>query len=140
MQYELVLIFRNADRNTECHRATCLVSRNPPRVRLKDGEYLFVLWDCLALEKSPIDLVDLPHSVYGEALDLICRLRWHPLCGQFQIQKEGFNAADKFNAGFKTGLDILSTGASGPPMGAIPIWRIFSYRKLLSRIEDLCPG
>ena len=24
--------------------------------------------------------------------------------------------------------------------GAIPIWRIFSYRKLLSRIEDLCPG
>ena len=24
--------------------------------------------------------------------------------------------------------------------GAILIWRIFSYRKLLSRIEDLCPG
>ena len=27
-----------------------------------------------------------------------------------------------------------------PDQGAIPIWRIFSYRKLLSRIEDLCPG
>ena len=43
MQYELVLIFRNADRNTEFHRATCLAFRDPPRVRLKDGEYLFVL-------------------------------------------------------------------------------------------------
>ena len=27
-----------------------------------------------------------------------------------------------------------------PDQGAIPIWRIFSYRKLLPRIEDLCPG
>ena len=71
MQYELVLIFRNADRNTEFHRATCLAFRDPPRVRLKDGEYLFVLWDCLALEKTPIDLVDLPHSVHDEVFDLI---------------------------------------------------------------------
>ena len=71
MQYELVRIFRNADRNTEFHRATCLAFRDPPRVRLKDGEYLFVLWDCLALEKTPIDLVDLPHSVHDEVRDLI---------------------------------------------------------------------
>ena len=31
-------------------------------------------------------------------------------------------------------------GRNVSDMGAIPIWRIFSYRKLLSRIEDLCPG
>ena len=37
----------------------------------KDGEHLFVLWDCLALEKTPIDLVDLPHSVHDEVRDLI---------------------------------------------------------------------
>ena len=55
MQYELVRIFHNADRNTEFHRATCLAFRDPPRVRLKDGEYLFVLWDCLALEKTPVE-------------------------------------------------------------------------------------
>ena len=71
MQYELVLIFRNAYWNTEFHRATCLAFRDPPRVRLKDGEYLFVLWECLALEKTPTDLVDLPHSVHGEVLDSI---------------------------------------------------------------------
>ena len=41
--------------------------RDPPRVHLKDGEYLFVLWDCLALEKTPVDLVDLPHSVHRSA-------------------------------------------------------------------------
>ena len=40
-------------------------------MRLKDGEYLFVLWDCLALEKTPIDLVDLPHSIHDEVRDLI---------------------------------------------------------------------
>ena len=44
---------------------------DPPRVRLKDGEYLFVLWDCLALKKTPTDLVNLPHSVHGEVLDFI---------------------------------------------------------------------
>ena len=71
MQYELVLIFRNAYWNTEFHRATCLAFRDPPRVRLKDGEYLFVLWECLALEKTPTDLVDLPHSVHGEVLNSI---------------------------------------------------------------------
>ena len=71
MQYELVLIFRNADQNTEFHRATCLAFRYPPRVRLKDGEYLFALWDRLTFEKTPIDLVDLPHSVHDEVHDLI---------------------------------------------------------------------
>ena len=71
MQYELVLIFNNADWNTQFHWATCLAFRDPPRVRLKDGEYLFVLWDCLALEKTPIGLVDLPHSVHDEVRDLI---------------------------------------------------------------------
>ena len=40
MQYELVLVLQNADRNTEFHRATCLAFRDPPRVRLKDGEFL----------------------------------------------------------------------------------------------------
>ena len=94
MQYELVLIFRNADRNTEFHWAPCLAFRDPPRVRLKDGEYLFVLWDCLALEKTLINLVDLPHSVHDEVDDLIDLLGLNPLCGQFQ--KECFNAADKF--------------------------------------------
>ena len=34
MQHELVLIFRNADRNTEFHRANYLAFRGPPRVRL----------------------------------------------------------------------------------------------------------
>ena len=63
--------FDNADQ-VHVHRTTCLAFRDPPRVRLKDGEYLFVLWDCLALEKTPVDLVDLPHSVQGEVLDLIC--------------------------------------------------------------------
>ena len=66
-----VRIFNNANWNTEFHRATCLAFRDPPRVRLKDGEYLFVLWDCLALEKTPIDLVDLPHSIHDEVRDLI---------------------------------------------------------------------
>ena len=74
MQYELVLIFRNANWNTEFHLATCLAFRDPLRVRLKDGEYLFVLWDCLALEKTLIDLVDLPHSVHDEVRDLIDHL------------------------------------------------------------------
>ena len=63
MQYELVRIFNNADWNTQFHWATRLAFRDPPRVRLENGEYLFVLWDCLTLEKTPIDLVDLPHSV-----------------------------------------------------------------------------
>ena len=63
MQDEAELIFHNADRHTEFHRATCLAFRVPPRVRLKDGEYLFVLWDRLALEKTPVDMVDLPHRV-----------------------------------------------------------------------------
>ena len=63
MQDEAELIFHNADRHTEFHRATCLAFRDPPRVRLKDGEYLFVLWDRPALEKTPVDMVDLPHRV-----------------------------------------------------------------------------
>ena len=71
MQYELVLIFNNADWNTEFHHATCLAFRDPPRVRLKDGEHLFVLSDRLALEKTPVDLVDLPHSMHDEVRDLI---------------------------------------------------------------------
>ena len=71
MQYELVGIFNDADWNTQFHWATCLAFRDPPRVRLKDGEHLFVLWDCLALEKTPIDLVDLPHSVHDKVHDLI---------------------------------------------------------------------
>ena len=58
MQYELVgiflSIFRNADRNTEFHRATCLAFRDPPRVRLKDGEYLFVLWTRIIHEPHDI--------------------------------------------------------------------------------------
>ena len=39
-------------------------------------------------------------------------------------------------------LDLFRTAFTEPTwrQGAIPIWRIFSYRKLLSRIEDLCPG
>ena len=113
MQYELVRIFHNADRNTEFHRATCLAFRDPPRVRLKDGEYLFVLWDCLALEKTPVDLVDLPHSVQGEVLDLICLLGRNPLCCQFH--NECLSATDKFSAEFKIRPDILSTGASDLP-------------------------
>ena len=97
----------------EIHRATCLAFRDPPRVRLKDGEYLFVLWDCLALEKTPVDLVDLPHSVQGEVLDLICLLGRNPLCCQFH--NECLSATDKFSAEFKIRLDILSTGASDLP-------------------------
>ena len=71
MQYELVRIFNNADWNTQFHWATRLAFRDPPRVRLENGEYLFVLWDCLTLEKTPIDLVDLPHSVHDKVHDLI---------------------------------------------------------------------
>ena len=78
---------------------TCLAFRDPPRVRLKDGEYLFVLWDCLALEKTPVDLVDLPHSVQGEVFDLICLLGRNPLCCQFH--NECLSATDKFSAEFK---------------------------------------
>ena len=113
MHYESILTFQNADRNTEFHRATCLAFRDPPRVRFKDGEYLFVLWNRLALEKTPVDLIALPHSVHGEVPDLIYLLGRNPLC--CQCQKECFNAADKFSAGFKTGLDMLWTGASGFP-------------------------
>ena len=113
MQYELVRNFKNADRNTEFHRPTCLAFRDPPRVRLKDGEYLFVLWDCLALEKTPVDLVGLPHNLRVEVSDLIDILRWNPLCGQ--CRKECFNTVDMFSAEFKIRLNILSTGASDSP-------------------------
>ena len=58
-------------------------------MRFKDGEYLFVVWDRLALEKMPVDLVDLPHSVLEEVRDLIDLPGWFPLCDQFQ--KECFN-------------------------------------------------
>ena len=66
MQHEAVLIFQNADRNTEFHRATCLAFRDPPRVRPKEGEHLFAPWDRLAFEKVPVAPVDLPHSVREE--------------------------------------------------------------------------
>ena len=72
-------------------------------MRFKDGEYLFVVWDRLALEKTPVDLVDLLHSVLEEVRDLIDLPAWFPLCDQFH--KECFDAADKFSAGFKIGLD-----------------------------------
>ena len=64
VQEEFVLIFHNADRNTQFYRATCLAFRDPPRVRLKDGEYFFVLWDRLGFEKTPVDVVDLSHSMH----------------------------------------------------------------------------
>ena len=72
-------------------------------MRFKDGEYLFVVWDRLALENTPVDLVDLLHSVLEEVRDLFDLPGWFPLCDQFQ--KECFNAADKFSAGLKIGLD-----------------------------------
>ena len=37
-------------------------------------------------------------------------------------------------------VSFPSSDADHRRLGAILIWRIFSYRKLLSRIEDLCPG
>ena len=82
-------------------------------MRFKDGEYLFVAWDRLALENTLVELVDLPHSELEEVLDLIDLPGWFPLCGKFQ--KECFNAADKFSAVSKIGLDMLWNGASGFP-------------------------
>ena len=71
------------------------------------------MWDRLALEKTPVDLVDLPHSVLEEVRDLIDLPGWFPLCGQFQ--KECFNAADKFSPVSKIGFDMLWSDASGFP-------------------------
>ena len=113
VQDVFVLIFHNADRNTQFYRVTCLAFRNPPRVRLKDGEYFFVLWDRLAFGKTLVDLVDLSHSMHDEVLDLMDLLGSDLHCCQFH--KDCFDAADKFSAGFKIGLDMLWTGASGLP-------------------------
>ena len=48
------------------------------RVRLKDGEHLFVLWDRLAFENTLIDLVDLPHCVCEEVTGRLDLPGWHP--------------------------------------------------------------
>ena len=93
MQYELVLVLHNADRNTYFHRATCLAFRDPPRVRFKNGECLFVVWDRLVLENTPVDLVVLPHSVLEEVRDLIDLPGWIPLCFQFQMECFNLNSA-----------------------------------------------
>ena len=47
---------------------------------------------------------------------------------------------DAVVSGRKIAFVVETRGDVFPREGAIPIWRIFSYRKLLSRIEDLCPG
>ena len=86
-------------------------------MRFKDGEYLFVVWDRLALKKTPVDLVDLPHSVLEEVRDLIDLPGWFPLCGQFQ--KECFNAADKVSAVSKIGLDCGKACNGVPERGGI---------------------
>ena len=67
----------------------------------------------MSLYPSTVTLNNLPHSVHGEVPDLIDLMGRNPLC--CQCQKECFNAADKFSAGFKIGLDMLWTGASGLP-------------------------
>ena len=72
-------------------------------MRFKDGEYLFVVWDRLALENTPVDLVDLPRGVLKEVRGLIDLPGWFPPCGQFQ--KECFSATDMFSAVSKIGLD-----------------------------------
>ena len=82
-------------------------------MRLKDGEYLFDLWDRLAIEKTLIDLVDLPHSVREEVPDLRDLPGWHPLCGQ--LRKDCRNASDMRFAASKMDLDVHWTGVSGSP-------------------------
>ena len=52
-------------------------------VRLKDGEHLFVLWDRLALERTPVALVNLTRSVCGLVVDLIDLTRRHPFVASF---------------------------------------------------------
>ena len=113
MQNEIELIFHNADRNTELQRSSFLALQDPPRVRLKDGEHLFVLWDRLALEQTPVALVNLTHSVCEVVLDLIDLPRRCPFCGQ--LRKNCFNAADTLSAAYKIVLDMHLTGASGFP-------------------------
>ena len=52
---------------------------------LKDRKYLFVVRDRLTLEKTLVDLIDLPYSVQGEVPDFINFLgEKHPLLPIFQ--------------------------------------------------------
>ena len=71
----------------------------------KDREYLFVLWNRLAFEKTPADMVDLPHSMRVEVLDLIDLPSLDPFF--LQLRKACFNAVYKFGAAVKIGLDIF---------------------------------
>ena len=70
MQYELVLIFRNAYWNTEFHRATCLAFRDPPRVRLKDGEYLLAQFANCVLALSVIDEIVINSMTSGKIMEI----------------------------------------------------------------------
>ena len=71
---------------------------------LKDRKYLFVVRDRLTLEKTLVDLIDLPYSVQGEVSDFINFLGKSTLC--FQFFNECFTTTDKFSTDFKIFLDV----------------------------------
>ena len=66
---ETVLVFQNANRNAEFHRALCLAFRDPARVRLEDRERLLVLWEHFPSQQPAVDLVDLAYGMREVTLD-----------------------------------------------------------------------
>ena len=88
-----------------------LALRDPSRVGLEDREHLLVLRDRLALEKTALHMVDLPHGMPEIVLDV------HEFPGccttQVQIRERRLRALHKIAAALGIRLDPFRTGAAG---------------------------
>ena len=63
-----MLVFDNAQRNTELYRASRLALHTPTCVVLEDGEDLLLVWDDLAFQDPSVNLVYLSVRMNNQSL------------------------------------------------------------------------